>query len=162
QAALFAPPLASGAPMALPRLRQEIAAARRMFQHGHYTDLVARLPALLAGATATQTMQVDGERLVADIRLAELYTLATELLIKLGSAQLAWATADRAQQAAHASGDLLTQASARRTWGIVLRRAGGPDPAQRLIVDTAAALQRELHRGSAYLTGYGSLLATAG
>lgn len=36
----------------------------------------------------------------------------------------AWITADRAVQAAHDSGDVLTEAAARRVWAIVLRRAG--------------------------------------
>jgi hypothetical protein len=43
----------------------------------------------------------------------------------------------------------------------VLRRAGHADTAQRLVVDTAAALQPDLHRGPDYLSVYGSLLSTA-
>jgi hypothetical protein len=43
----------------------------------------------------------------------------------------------------------------------VLRRAGYPALAQRLVIDTAAALQPDLHRGPDQLAVYGSLLAAA-
>jgi hypothetical protein len=55
-------------------------------------------------------------------------------MIKTGNDRLAWTAADRALQAADASGELLTQATARRSWGIVLRRAG---TARQLVIDTA-------------------------
>jgi hypothetical protein len=82
-------------------------------------------------------------------------------MVKLGHDHLAWTTADRALQAAYSSGDILTQAAARRALGIVLRRAGRAETAQRLVVDTAAALQPELRHGPEYLSVYGSLLSTA-
>jgi hypothetical protein len=44
---------------------------------------------------------------------------------------------------------------------IVLRHAGHADTAQRLVVDTAASLQPDLHHGPEYVSVYGSLLSTA-
>ncbi|MGH3695203.1 MAG: hypothetical protein ACRDRX_14655 [Pseudonocardiaceae bacterium] len=82
-------------------------------------------------------------------------------MVKLGHDHLAWTTADRALQTAYGSGELLTQATASRAWGIVLRRAGRTETAQRLVIDTAATLQHELRRGPEYLSVYGSLLSTA-
>lgn len=43
----------------------------------------------------------------------------------------------------------------------MLRRAGHADTAQRLVTDTAAALQPDLNRGPEHLSVYGSLLSTA-
>lgn len=82
-------------------------------------------------------------------------------MVKLGHDHLAWTTADRAVQAAYGSRDILTQATARRMRGIVLRRAGRAETAQRLVVDAAASLQPQLHRGPEHLSVYGSLLSTA-
>lgn len=98
---------------------------------------------------------------VASGQLAEIYTLSSELMVKLGHDHLAWTTADRALQAAYGSGDILIEATARRAWGIVLRRADRAETAQRLVVDTAAALQSQLRHGPEYLSVYGSLLSTA-
>jgi hypothetical protein len=92
--------------------------------------------------------------------LAELYTLTSELMIKVGNDGLAWTAADRALQAADACGDILAQATTRRSWGIVLRRAGRPETARQLVLDTAASLQPELHRSTEHLSVYGSLLET--
>jgi hypothetical protein len=90
-----------------------------------------------------------------------LYILSSELMVKLARDQLAWITADRAVNAAYSSGDVLTHAAARRAWAIVLRRDGHADTAQRQVIDAAAALQPDLHRGPEYLSVYGSLLSTA-
>jgi transcriptional regulator with XRE-family HTH domain len=162
QHALLAPPNTAGVPVAVPRLRQHVAAARSVFQLGRYTDVAGRLPGLLSTAMATRADSSTSEHIaVANGLLAELHTLASELMVKLGDDQLAWTTADRALQAAYSAENVLTQASARRAWAIVLRRTGHAATAQRLVVDTAAALQPDLHRGPEYLSVYGSLLSTA-
>lgn len=155
-------PPPTGVPVALPSLGRHVAGARTIFQHGRYTDVAARLPGLLSTAMATHADATSGEDIAAaNGQLAELYILASELMVKLGHDHLAWTTADRGQQAAYGSGDVLTQAAARRASAIVLRRAGRTETAQRLVVDTAAALQSDLNRGPEYLSVYGSLLSTA-
>ena len=160
--ALLNPPEFTSRPLALSRLRQHVAAAYATFQHGRYVDVTARLPGLVSAALATRADQGTGDAFAAASgQLAELYVLASELMIKLGHDPLAWTSADRALQAADLSGDVLTQATARRAWAIVLRRAGRADTAQRLVVDTAAALQPGLGRGAEHLSVYGSLLSTA-
>lgn len=162
ETALLDPPLAVHVPVALPHLHREVNTARSVFQRGRYAEVAARLPDLLSTAMATRAELTTSEDIAAaNGRLAEICTLATELMVKLGHDHLAWTTADRALQAAYASGDILTQATARRTWGIVLRRAGRAETAQRLVIDTAAALQPDLRRGPEYLSVYGSLLSTA-
>jgi transcriptional regulator with XRE-family HTH domain len=152
-------PLATGpVPAGIAQLDQDVVTLHALFQHGRYADVTAALPRLLSTAMAAHASQ-PGERTAA--QLAELYTLATELLIKVGDDHLAWTTADRALQTAYASGDILTQATARRALGVVLRRAGRADTANKLVIDTAAALQPDLRQGPEYLSVYGSLLSTA-
>lgn len=162
ESALLDPPIATGIPVALHHLRRDVAAARMVLQHGRYTEVATQLPELVATAMATRAEFTTSEDISeANGQLAEIYTLASELMVKLGHDHLAWTTADRALQAAYGSNDILTQATARRAWGIVLRRAGRTETAQRLMVDTAAALQSELRHGHEYLSVYGSLLSTA-
>lgn len=142
ESALLDPPTATGVPVALPHLQREVIAARAVFQHGRYTQVAARLPELLPTAMATHAeARVSEDIGAASGLLAEIYTLASELMVKLGHDHLARTTADRALQAAHGSGDILTEATARRAYGIVLRRAGRTETAQRLVIETAAALQ---------------------
>jgi hypothetical protein len=159
---LLDPSLVTGVPIALPRLRHEVAAVRTTFQQGRYTDVAARLPRLLATAMATGAEGAhEQDRADATGQLAELNVLSSELMVKLGRDRLAWTTADRAVTFATSSGDVLTQAAARRAWAIVLRRDGHAEIAQRQVIDAAAALQPDLHQGPEYLSVYGSLLSTA-
>ncbi|UUV32359.1 helix-turn-helix domain-containing protein [Amycolatopsis roodepoortensis] len=159
--ALLAPPLTTGAPAEVSQLRQAVAVARSVFAEGRYGEVATRLPDLIAAATATRADPRPGDTATgAHAQLAELYTLTTDLAVKTGRDRLAWTVADRASQAADASGDLLTQATARRVWAIVLRRAGHADTAQQMVIDTALALQPDL-RTPDQLSVYGSLMETA-
>lgn len=162
ESVLLDPPIATAILVPLPDLRRDVTVARSVFQRGRYTEVATRLPELVSTAMATRAELTTSEDIgAASGQLAEIYMLASELMVKLGHDHLAWTTADRSLQAAYESGDLLTQATARRAWGIALRRAGRVEIAQRLVVDTAAALQPELGRGPEYLSVYGSLLSTA-
>jgi hypothetical protein len=88
--ALLAPPAVGGVPVAGPRLREQVAAARSVFQLGRYTELAGRLPGLLSTSMATRAEGTTSEH-IADTNglLAELHTLAAELMVKLGNDQLA-------------------------------------------------------------------------
>ena len=159
---LLAPATTSGIPVAMPQLRRDVATAHSVFQAGRYIEVATRLPILLSSAMATRAEMVSGDE-IAEVssQFAEIYLLASELMVKFGRDHLAWTTADRALQAADVSGDILTQAGARRAWAIVLRRSGRAELAQRVITDAAAALQPDLGNGPEYLSVYGSLLSTA-
>lgn len=160
--AVLNPPDFTDHPVPPFRLRQKVAAAYSTFQRGRYLEVAARLPDLTSAALATRAGQnADIEVAAANRQLAEIYTLGSELMVKLCHDQLAWTTADRALQAAYLSHDAVTQAAARRAWAIVLRRAGRAEAAQRVVVDTAAALQPDLRAGAEHLAAYGALLATA-
>ncbi|HEV7652393.1 MAG TPA: hypothetical protein VGP26_29920 [Actinophytocola sp.] len=158
---LLTPPC-HGIPVELPGLRTRLAAARTLFQQARYAEAAAQLHRLLPAALATRHEAAHGDAMAAaEGQLAELYTLTAELMVKLGNDPLALTTADRAMQAAQATEDMLTRAGASRVWAIVLRRADHADTAQRLVVDNAAALQPDLHRGPDHLSVYGTLLSTA-
>jgi transcriptional regulator with XRE-family HTH domain len=162
EALLLNAPPSTATPTTLPALCHAVNAARSVFQHGRYAAVSTHLLQLLPIAHSTRDAVAASEEIsVAEGQLAELYTLATEVMVKFSRDYLAAPAADRALQAAHSSGDILTQASARRTQAIVLRRAGQAATAHRLVLDSAAALQPDLHRGPEYLSVYGSLLSTA-
>ncbi|GAB3501744.1 hypothetical protein [Amycolatopsis cihanbeyliensis] len=93
--------------------------------------------------------------------LADLWTLTSEIGVKLSNDLISWTAADRAVQAAHRAGDQLAHATASRSWAIALRRTGYRGLANRAVLDTAAALQPELHRGPGYLASYSALTSTA-
>ncbi|MQY25167.1 helix-turn-helix domain-containing protein [Nocardia aurantia] len=159
--ALLAPPSHTSL-VGLPSLGHQVAAARSMFDRGHYTELASGLPRLLSAATTTRATSTRSDDIAeADKLLAHAYVLTSRLSVKLSHDQLAWTAADRAVQAAHLSHDLPTRAIAHRSWAIVLRRSGFSDTATQLILDTAASLQPKLHQGAPYLAAYGALLCTA-
>lgn len=158
---LLAPP-STGIPVGLPELGRDLAAARSDFDLGRYSDVAAGLPRLLCNAMATSAAANSSRDIAATAALlAQIYVLASSLTVKFAHDQLAWTTADRAMQAAHSSGDALTQAAACRAWAIVLRRTGHAGTGKRLVLDTAASLQPDLRLGPHYLSVYGSLLSTA-
>ncbi|WP_439659526.1 helix-turn-helix domain-containing protein [Lentzea sp. HUAS TT2] len=156
--ALLDPPTTSATPVTIAQLQADVAHTRSVYQLGRYTEAATQLPGLVSTAMATRAENEDTSS--ANGLLADAYTLASELMVKLDRGQLAWTTADRAMQAAHDSDDLLAQASAHRAWAIVLRRTGHADTAQRLIFSSIGNLQPELHRGPEHLSVYGTLLST--
>jgi hypothetical protein len=97
ETALFGAPTTDPRPTAVARFGQEIAAARTVYRQGRYPELASTLPRLLATANAARA-HVSGERI--ERQVAELYTLSTELLVKLGDDQMAWTTADRRPRSA--------------------------------------------------------------
>ena len=95
-------------------------------------------------------------------RLARAYNVATDLLTKLHDDGMAWATSDRALQAALTASDPLIEAEAIRLKAIVLRRTHHRAGAQRLVVQAAEQLEAATKlQEPAQATLYAQLLATA-
>jgi hypothetical protein len=88
--ALLAPPSTSAIPAGITELRQHVAAVRSVFQLGHYTESASRLPAVLSTAMATRAEAKNPAE--ANGLLADLYTLASELMVKLNRTQSALIT----------------------------------------------------------------------
>ncbi|MEV5749765.1 hypothetical protein AB0L00_18250 [Actinoallomurus sp. NPDC052308] len=148
-------------PVPLSTLRTATGRARALFQAARYDQLTTELPRLIASATATRDHADDEERLAADALLADAYIVASGFMVKLNDDQLAWATADRAAQAAEASGDALTLADARRSVATVMRRTGRPSRARALLIDTAEDIAPGRDVTPEQLSMYGTLLQTA-
>ncbi len=149
-------------PISVHRLYGEIAAAGADFRATRYRELARRLPHLLAQAAACRDDAPFDQIELAHSRLAQAYNIATQFLVKMHDNGMAWATADRAVQAARASGDPLVEAESRRLAAMVMRRTHHRDSAQRLMLDTAAQLHAATGLADAAQTAmYGQLLATA-
>jgi transcriptional regulator with XRE-family HTH domain len=144
------------------QLTAQIAAARADFRACRYSQASRRLPRLLAQAEAARRQAGPIDASGASTRLAQTYCVATQLLLKLHDDGLACATADRAVHAADAGGDPVVAAESGGLAAKVLRRAGHPDGAQRLIMDVAQRLNSDTRLfESRQAAKYGELLAIA-
>lgn len=150
-------------PVSLPSLHRAVTAARTDFQGARYRQLAGTVPALIATATATRDAADGDRRPAAEALLADAYTTAGNLLVKVNDDLMAMATADRAVQAAeHADDPLaLALADARRSVAVVLRRTGRTAAAQDLVIRAAAAIEPTGAAGPEQLSMYGTLLAVA-
>ncbi|MFI5642045.1 helix-turn-helix domain-containing protein [Streptomyces goshikiensis] len=123
--ALAATPEPTGTPART--LDTRLAAARGQFDAAAHTDLLKALPGLLAdthqAATATRH-DLDYARLSCA------YTIASQLLNKLGHYRQSRLTADRAATYAEVSGSALAVAAAARELAAVLRHQGQEAAAQ--------------------------------
>ncbi len=150
------------APLPDRQLAAQLAAASADFRACRYSQLARRLPGLLAQAAAGRDHAPADQTQHAHGRLAWAYCLATLLLIKLHDDGVATCTADRAVQAARASGDPLITAEATRLAATMLRRARHRDGAQRLMLDAARQLDADTGLSDLPQTAmYGRMLAAA-
>jgi hypothetical protein len=159
---LFGEAKASTAPVDLVRLSSMLATAKRDFYACRYRELAVKLPGLIRTATATRDAQPHDQRSAAETLLSDGYALATDVLTKLHENGVAWATADRAVQAANAAGDPRALARAQRLAAIVLRRSAHRDKAQDVVLDSARRFTQSTtlaQRGDASF--YASMLCTA-
>ncbi|GAB3969903.1 helix-turn-helix transcriptional regulator [Actinoallomurus acanthiterrae] len=152
---------ADAEPVSLTTLRTATTRVRGLFQAARYDQLNAELPQLIASASATRGHLDGEERLVADALLADAYIVASGFMVKLNDDELAWATADRAAQAAENSGDALVLADARRSVATVMRRTGRPGRARSLLVEAADDIAASAGASPEQLSMYGTLLQVA-
>jgi transcriptional regulator with XRE-family HTH domain len=148
-------------PVPLSTLHTAVARARSCFQAARYDHLHQGLPALITAATATLDHANTHERTQASGLLADTYIVASQFMVKLNDDHLAWATADRAVQAAQTSGDPLLLADARRAVATAMRRTGRTDSAQDLLLATAHQIEPHGDASPEQLSMYGTLLQVA-
>lgn len=158
---LYGHGLDGAAPASLTALRRATAETRGLFQAARYDQLSAQIAHLIATATATRDRANGDDRLAADALLADAYVVAANFMVKLNDDPLAWATADRAAQAALASGDALILADAHRSIATVMRRTGRPGPARALLVEAAGDIAPGRTTTPEQLSMYGTLLQVA-
>jgi transcriptional regulator with XRE-family HTH domain len=149
------------APLSLGSLSDATTNARELFQAARYDRLATELPRLIAGATATRDHADGDDRSAAEALLADAYIVASGFMVKLNDDHLAWATADRAAQAAEVCGDMLTLADARRSVATVMRRTGRPDRARELLIRTADHILPAGSASAGDIAMYGTLLQVA-
>ncbi len=152
---------ATADPLPLPALSKAVTRARQMFQDARYDRLAEQLPDLIAAAMVTRDHAEGDAHLAAEAALANVYIVASAFMVKLNDDQLAWASADRAAQAAESSGDVLALADARRGVATVMRRTGRTDRARELLIATADEIVPRRDAAPEQLSMYGALLQTA-
>ncbi|MEZ0107917.1 hypothetical protein ABH920_001909 [Catenulispora sp. EB89] len=149
EAAMFRP---TGITEAPEKLRTQLAKAQNDFRLGKHAALGKRLPGLMDRAVSG-----SDKRLTTDM-----WTLATEYLIKTGQDDLALLASDRAATAAAESGDRLAQAEAEYCRCMTLRHSGRSRTAYTITADAASKLADGGLRTSDDFATYGHLFLTAG
>ncbi|MEU4970074.1 transcriptional regulator [Streptomyces smyrnaeus] len=144
------------APTGAGPLDTRLAAARALFDKGAHQQLLAVLPGLIADSHAAASPRRDLDQ----ARLSSVYSLATAVLIKLGSYDQARRTADRSRTWAEVSGSPLAAAAAAREWAIVLRHQDQHATAQRIMSSAAADVEATGLRTDASAAAYAQMLCT--
>ncbi|MEU5101735.1 MULTISPECIES: helix-turn-helix transcriptional regulator [unclassified Streptomyces] len=136
-----------------------VGASRRDFSACRYDALARGLPSRIALA---QALGAEGRPRQAATAVADLYTVATRLCIKLGEDGLAAVTADRALTAALGGADALTVAEAHRMVSSAWRRQGHYARATDVAVTAAQQLAADRTTDTTErLSVQGNLYATA-
>ncbi|MGP4089634.1 helix-turn-helix domain-containing protein [Streptomyces sp. KR55] len=133
-----------------------LARARRQFDAGQHAALLRELPGLLGDAHDAARSRSDLDH----ARLSACYTLATQVLVKIGRYDRARLTADRATTYGSLSGSPLASAAAARELAIVLRHQDQPAAAQRLILGAAADVETTGLTTDAQAAAYAQMLCT--
>ncbi len=144
------------APTGAGPLDTRMATARALFDKGAHQQLLTALPGLIADghAAASRRRELD------QARLSSVYSLATALLIKLGTYEQARRTADRARTWAEVSGSPLAAAAAAREWAIVLRHQNQHATAQRIMTSAATEVEAAGLHTDASAAAYAQMLCT--
>lgn len=146
-------------PPALIHLERAVARLRMAYQACRYQEVLHELPDLTRLLLAAQASQrVNFPARVRKLA-AEVYHVATDLLLKFDDVPVAMLAATRCAQEAQASGEPLTIAAAQRATARVLIRSGHPGDAALLAGRAATQLAaRTSLDGPRPLSGYGALL----
>ncbi|MFJ4684723.1 helix-turn-helix domain-containing protein [Streptomyces sp. NPDC088789] len=133
-----------------------LAHGRRMFDAGQHAALLQDLPGLLGDTHHAARSRSDLDY----ARLSACYTLATQVLVKIGRYDRARITADRAMTYASLSSSPLASAAAARELSIVLRHQDQASTAQRLILNAAAQVEATGLHTDAQAAAYAQMLCT--
>ncbi|MEU6229106.1 helix-turn-helix transcriptional regulator [Streptomyces sp. NPDC047042] len=134
----------------------QLADARALFDGGRHAELAGKLSGLLGDGHLAARSRTE----LGYARLSASYTLASQLLSKLGRYQQARLTADRGITYAGLSCSALVTAAAARELAIVLRHQDQPAAAQRLMLKAAADVESTGLTTSAQAAAYAQMLCT--
>ncbi|MFH9426210.1 XRE family transcriptional regulator [Streptomyces sp. NPDC017529] len=115
-------------------LGRDLSRALTDFHTCQYASLAIRLPRLIQAGHA---LTISSDSPQHHLLLAQCYTLATRMLIKLDEQQLGWMAADRARQLATTANDPLAVAEAARNLAVLARKAHWHDQALSLALAAA-------------------------
>ncbi|MEW1546196.1 transcriptional regulator [Streptomyces tsukubensis] len=133
-----------------------LARARHLWDTGRHTSLLAELPRLIGDAHQAARTHTA----VDHARLSACYSLATQVLGKIGRYERARLTADRATTYADLSGSPIASAAAARELSIVLRHQDQPAAAQRLVLAALAEVEATGLTTGAQTAAYAQMLCT--
>ncbi|WP_237109963.1 helix-turn-helix transcriptional regulator [Nonomuraea sp. MG754425] len=140
-------------------LVQTVATAKRNYQACRYTEVIAKLPALLSKLRNACAFLDGDDRLRAQALSAEAYHVTASILLKQEDKGLAWLAADRSVQAAHASQSPLMIGSSSRIITHALMDGGHHHAATDAARGAAERMAADLSTPSPEdLSIYGSLL----
>ncbi|GGW23516.1 MULTISPECIES: helix-turn-helix transcriptional regulator [Streptomyces] len=151
--ALASMPGPTGSPVSFD---SRLAAARGYFDAGQNARLLKVLPGLLADAHHA----ARGREEIQFARLSASYSLAAQVLTKIGRYDQARLTSDRATVFADLSGSPLVAAAAARELSIVLRHQDRPAAAQRHILDALSQVEATGLKNGAQTAAYAQMLCT--
>ncbi|WP_433610357.1 helix-turn-helix domain-containing protein [Dactylosporangium sp. CA-139114] len=120
-----------------------VEAAHRAYQAAQYERVVEQLPALLSSAEPLRWFGSGAVRREALVSYVNAYAMAAKLLTKMGAADLALLSADRAASAAVDAYSVEARGMAAYQVVCALLRADRAEDAERLAVQMAEAVQRE-------------------
>ncbi|KUF14824.1 MULTISPECIES: helix-turn-helix domain-containing protein [Streptomyces] len=143
----------TGSPVPLDR---RLAQARVLFDGGKNTELLKRMPSLLADAHHATRSREEA----ALARLSATYSLASQVLTKLGHYEQSRLAADRATLYAEWSNSPIVAAAAAREMSIVLRHLDQPAAAERHIHDAVSAIEATGLTTDAQAAAYAQMLCT--
>lgn len=137
-------------------LDTRLARARSLFDAGRHADLLEALPGLLADAHDATRTRSD----LSYARLSSCYSLAAQLLVKIGRYGRARLAADRATVYAEFSGSPLAAAAAARELSIVLRHQDRSAAAERLILGAVGQVEATGLKTPAQSAAFAQMLCT--
>ncbi|MDL4774240.1 MULTISPECIES: helix-turn-helix transcriptional regulator [Thermomonosporaceae] len=140
------------------RIASLLTRARRRWDTGDLSALVRSLPELLAAAH--QAAEQSDDR-AGYVLVASAYDLAAEALNKIGMGPQSRITADRATLFAARSEDVLAQAAAARTLGVVLRHEDRPRIAEQVTLQAAERIHAAGLPTPEHAAAYAQMLCTS-
>ncbi|MFI1867872.1 helix-turn-helix domain-containing protein [Streptomyces jumonjinensis] len=135
---------------------QRLGQARKMWDTGRHTALLAELPGLLGDAHRAARSRTPLDH----ARLSACYLLATQVLGKIGRYERARLTADRATTYAAVAESPIATAAAARELSIVLRHQDQPAAAQRLVLAALAEVEATGLTTGTQTAAYAQMLCT--
>jgi hypothetical protein len=149
----------SAEPPDLTTLSRSVSRARSQYQACRYSELVSRLPALLADLHAACVTLAEDARLRAYALSADAYHVTAGFLLKAGDQGLAHLAADRSMSAALVSQDPLTVGASARIVTHALMNSGQFTAAISVARNHSLRLEREIKEQTPeFLSVYGSVL----